>query len=159
MSTLFGNLGAFLDAIALSEIGQALLEKSDDGYNVLVGSTAAAPLLFDFYADHPNKQVFLPKLGIYSSAAGRYQLLHRYWPVYKQQLSLPDFGKAAQDAVAVCQIREQGALLDVEMGRFDIAVSKVHNIWASLPGAGYGQHENALEDLRIAFTSAGGTLA
>ena len=65
------NEKAFLDMIAFSEIGTALLVKSDNGYNVLVGSTAAKPLLFDSYADHPriyNKQ-------FNSTAAGRYQLL------------------------------------------------------------------------------------
>ncbi|TPQ32162.1 glycoside hydrolase, partial [Burkholderia ubonensis] len=34
------NRVAFLDTVAVSEIGAALLAKSDDGYNVLVGSTA-----------------------------------------------------------------------------------------------------------------------
>jgi hypothetical protein len=31
------NLAAFLDMIAVSEIGPKLLSKSDDGYNVVVG--------------------------------------------------------------------------------------------------------------------------
>lgn len=159
MSTQGGNIGAFLDTIAFSEIGAELLAKSDDGYNVLVGSTAEAPTLFDSYADHPHKSVWLPKLGIYSTAAGRYQLLYRYWPAYKTQLGLQDFGKSSQDVVAMRQIKERGALLDVDAGRFDIAVEKCRPIWASLPGAGYGQHENNLDSLRVAFQNAGGQLA
>jgi muramidase (phage lysozyme) len=45
---------AFLDMIAHSEIGDALLAVSDDGYNVIVGSTAAKPHLLASYADHPQ---------------------------------------------------------------------------------------------------------
>ncbi|MGC7995735.1 lysozyme, partial [Salmonella enterica] len=74
-----------------------------------------------------------------STAAGRYQLLARYFDAYKKQLNLPDFSPASQDAIALQQIKERGALADVDAGRFDIAVGKVRNIWASLPGAGYGQ--------------------
>ena len=48
------NRVAFLDMIAVSEIGSDLLGKSDDGYNVLVGSTPSRPLLFSGYATHPN---------------------------------------------------------------------------------------------------------
>jgi hypothetical protein len=39
------NLKAFLDMIAWSEIGPALLAKSDNGYNVCVGSTPEKPIL------------------------------------------------------------------------------------------------------------------
>ena len=56
-------------------------------------------------------------------------------------------------------IREQYALADVYAGRFDVAVEKCSNIWASLPGNLYGQHQNALVDLRQAFTDAGGVIA
>lgn len=48
------NRVAFLDAIAVSEIGAALLAISDDGYNVLVDSTPSRPLLFSSYIAHPN---------------------------------------------------------------------------------------------------------
>jgi len=48
------NRCAFLDMIAHSEIGPELLAVSDDGYDVLVGSTAAHPLLFKDYRTHPN---------------------------------------------------------------------------------------------------------
>lgn len=152
MSTLSGNVGAFLDMIAFSE-GTTTTKGSDDGYNVIVGRT-----LFDSYADHPRKLIKLnPKLS--STAAGRYQLLQRYWDAYRKQLGLKDFGKASQDAVAVQQIRECKAYDDVVAGRFTLAITKVRNIWASLPGAGYGQHENNADSLRAAYVKAGGTLA
>lgn len=149
------NVCAFLDMIAVSEIGEALLQHSDDGYDVLVGSTARAPLLFDSYATHPN--VYSRRCK--STAAGRYQILARYWPHYAALLGLPDFGPLSQDRYAIQQIKEQGALKLVQTGHVAAAVAKVSNIWASLPGAGYGQHENEMASLRDVYTNAGGVLA
>ena len=63
------NRKAFLDMIAHSEIGQALLDVSDNGYNVIVGSTAQHPDLFNSYADHPRKLVRL-NAKLSSTAAG-----------------------------------------------------------------------------------------
>lgn len=155
------NVKAFLDMIAVSELGERLLAVSDNGYNVIVGSTPSRPILFESYADHPRRAVTL-RIGeknVRSTAAGRYQLLARYFDAYKRQLGLKDFSPAAQDAIAVQQIRERGALADIEAGRFGPAVRRVKNIWASLPGAGYGQHENELAQLQAAYLRAGGTLA
>ena len=42
---------------------------------------------------------------------------------------------------------------DIETGDFARAVHKVRNIWASLPGAGYNQHEQKLTDLERAYRS------
>jgi len=124
-----------------------------DGYNVIAGGTT-----FDGYTDHPRKLVVLNKAGLKSTAAGRYQLLSRYYDVYKKLLKLPASSSVSQDAIVIQQIRECKALGDVDAGRFDIAVKKCARIWASLPGAGYGQHENKLADLRIAYVNACGTL-
>lgn len=146
------NRCAFLDMIARSE-GTATIAGSDDGYNVLVGGT-----LFDGYADHPNMLVRLSdKLS--STAAGRYQLLHRYWVAYKDQLGLKDFSPESQDRVALQQIKERGALAAIDNGRFGDAVALCRNIWASLPGAGYGQRENSLASLEQAYIDAGGIIA
>lgn len=153
------NVCAFLDMIAVSEIGTRLLAVSDDGYNVLQGATPSAPLLFDSYADHPYADGHKPASPSVSTAAGRYQILMRWWPAYKAQLRLADFGPVNQDRYAIQQLRERGALPDILAGRFTSAVAKVSNIWASLPGAGYGQHENELATLQAAYTAAGGTLA
>lgn len=153
------NLRAFLDMIATSELGARLLAASDNGYNVLVGSTGDHPRLFSSYADHPRQLIDLPRLGIKSTAAGRYQLLARYFDPYKQQLGLHDFSPASQDAIAVQQIRERKALVYVEAGRFDDAVARCAATWASLPGATYGQHTNDLAALRQAYIKSGGTLA
>jgi muramidase (phage lysozyme) len=146
------NRLAFLDMIAHSEIGAALLSATDDGYNVLVGSTPAHPLTFPSYATHPN----ILNRSLNSTAAGRYQALSRYARAYMASLKLPDFGPVSQDLIALQQIRECRALPFVDLGYFTTAVGLVNHIWASLPGAGYQQHENALPDLQAAYVAAGG---
>ncbi len=146
------NQKAFLDMISVSE---GTFGKGDNGYNVLVGGA----LWEHGYADHPRVLVDFPKLGIKSTAAGRYQLLARYFDAYKKQLDLPDFSPASQDAIALQQIKECHALPDIEAGHFNIAVAHCAHIWASLPGAGYGQHENTMDKLRAAYVEAGGTVA
>jgi muramidase (phage lysozyme) len=154
------NRQAFLDMIAKSEIGACLLEISDNGYNVLVGSTPKQPCLFKGYADHPRVLVRLSST-LSSTAAGRYQILARYFDAYKRILKLPDFSPASQDAIAMQMIKERGALPDIDAGRFSAAVNKVSNIWASLPGPGnvYGQHVNNIDHLQSAYIESGGTLA
>lgn len=147
------NKRAFLDLIAHSEIGPRLLAASDNGYNVLVGGE-----LFHDYSRHPNKLVRIPRLNLSSTAAGRYQLLHRYYVAYTRLLALPDFSPASQDQIALQQIKERRAFDDIEAGRIASAVDKCRNIWASFPGAGYGQREEKLDNLIAAYIKAGGSL-
>ncbi len=149
-----GNRSAFLDMLAWSE-GTSTIPDSDNGYNVLVGSTPEHPLLFESYADHPR--IYNPDLD--STAAGRYQLLEKYFDAYQQMLHLPDFSPASQDAIALRQITERRALGDVDVGNLTLAILKCATIWASLPGAPYGQRQNNLSDLRTVYLNAGGTLA
>jgi len=149
------NLCAFLTMVATSEGTDTI---GDRGYNCIVGSTRQNPHLFQSYADHPRLKVQL-RPDLVSTAAGRYQILERYFDAYKAQLRLQDFSPSSQDAIATQMIREQHALADVEAGRFDQAVAKCSNIWASLPGNLYGQHQNSLTDLRAAFVEAGGVVA
>ena len=49
-----------------------------------------------------------------------------------------DFSPKSQDAVAQ-QIKERGALPMIDRGDIRQAIDRCSNIWASLPGAGYGQ--------------------
>ena len=80
------------------------------GYDVIVGGE-----LFTDYSDHPRKLVTLnPKLK--STGAGRYQLLSRWWDAYRKQLGLKDFSPKSQDAVALQQIKERGALPMIDRG-------------------------------------------
>ncbi|MBB5875878.1 glycoside hydrolase family 104 protein [Xanthomonas sp. 3498] len=149
------NVVAFLDMLAWSEgtdNGKQLT--ADHGYDVLVGGG-----LFRSYADHPRVLVDLPKLGIKSTAAGRYQLLQRYYVAYSKSLGLGDFSPLSQDLIALQQIKERGALKLIQAGNIKSAIAKVSNIWASLPGAGFGQHEHSIDDLLAAYKRAGGAVA
>jgi muramidase (phage lysozyme) len=147
------NVGAFLDMLAWSEF-TSRVTNSDDGYNVIVGGQ-----LFSDYSDHPREKIWIPKWKVVSTAAGRYQLLARYYDAYKRLLRLSDFTPVSQDRIAIQQIREQRAMADIRAGRFDDAVGKCRSIWASLPGAGYGQFEHDIAPLREQYLKAGGTIA
>ena len=150
MSELGANRNAFLDMIAHSE-GTADL--GENGYNVIVGGG-----LFHDYADHPRKLVTI-NATLKSTAAGRYQLLARYFDYYKKLLNLPDFSPDSQDKIALQQIRECRALADIDAGQIEQAIYKCKGIWASLPGAGYGQHEQKIKFLLATYETAGGTIA
>ncbi|WKN20782.1 glycoside hydrolase family 104 protein [Azotobacter vinelandii] len=149
------NVLAFLDLIAWSEgTDNGRQPTKDNGYDVVVGGS-----LFTGYADHPRKLISLPLLGIKSTAAGRYQILSRYYDHYERALDLPDFSPISQDKIALQLIRECRALDDIKEGRIKDAIRKCRSRWASLPGAGYGQHEHATDDLLAQYIAAGGVLA
>ena len=123
---------AFLDMLAWSEGTDNGRQKTrNHGYDVIVGGE-----LFTDYSDHPRKLVTLnPKSNL--TGAGRYQLFpvggclpQAAWP----ERLLPE----SQDAVAL-QIKERGALPMIDRGDIRLAIDRCSNIWASLPGAGYGR--------------------
>jgi len=152
------NVLAFLDMLSFSEGTVTSKFTRDDGYDVIVGGVDS-PNTFTSYADHPGILVTVNTKGLKSTAAGRYQLLKRWWEPYRKLLALKDFSPVSQDVIAIQQIRERGALDDVMVGNIAVAIGKVSNIWASLPGAGYGQPEHKLEDLLVRYTAAGGLVA
>lgn len=143
------NYKAFLDTLSRSE---GTFGKGDDGYNVLAGFS-----LFKSYADHPRILVHLRGTGISTTAAGRYQILERTFDSYKGLLKLPDFAPASQDAIALRMLKEAHALDSLDAGDFDKAVEQSAHLWASLPGAGYGQRELRLPILRGYYMQAGGS--
>lgn len=150
------NVCAFLDLIAWSEgTDNGRQPTNDDGYDVVVGGG-----LFHSYDDHPRQLIELPSLGIKSTAAGRYQILSRYWDHYRDQLNLKGgFTPENQDRIALQMIRECRALDDIKAGRIAGAIHKCRSRWASLPGAGYNQHEHKVSNLLAAYSKAGGGLA
>lgn len=149
------NVTAFLDMLAWAEgTDNGRQPTRDRGYDVIVGGQ-----LFRGYADHPRVLVDLPKLRIQSTAAGRYQLLRRYFDAYRKTLGLRDFSPLSQDLIALQQIRERRALPLIQAGKIADAIHAVRNIWASLPGAGYGQHEQKLERLLAIYRQAGGEVS
>ena len=75
-----------------------------------------------------------------------------------RRLGLKDFSPKSQDAVALQQIKERGALPIIDRGDIRQAIDRCSNIWASLPGAGYGQFEHKADSLIAKFKEAGGTV-
>ena len=144
---------AFLDMLAWSEGTDNGRQKTrNHGYDVIVGGE-----LFTDYSDHPRKLVTLnPKTQI-----NRRRTLPASFPLVGclPQAAWPeDFSPKSQDAVALQQIKERGALPMIDRGDIRQAIDHCSNIWASLPGAGYGQFEHKADSLIAKFKEAGGTV-
>ena len=136
------RLKAFLSLVAWSEGTSTNRLTKCDGYDVIVSGPEGPEVFTDFshhpFEDRPAKVVNAEK-GLRSTASGRYQILCRYWETYAQMLGLVNFEPASQDAVAIQQMREVGALPLIYQGDIAGAVSKCSGLWASLPGNNYGQ--------------------
>ena len=143
---------AFLDMLAWSEGTDNGRQKTrNHGYDVIVGGE-----LFTDYSDHPRKLVTLnPKLKSTGADATASFLLVGCLPqaVWPERLL-----SEKSDAVALQQIKERGALLMIDRGDIRQAIDRCSNIWASLPGAGYGQFEHKADSLIAKFKEAGGTV-
>jgi muramidase (phage lysozyme) len=149
---------AFLDTIAQSEQGPLLaIPETDDGYATIVGSTPGNLRLCSNYDDHPQEFVKV-SLGngttVTSSAAGRYQFLARVWDSLARDLRLEDFRPENQDRGAIELVRECGAIPLIRNSRIADAIEKCAHIWASFPGAGYGQPERKMSALLSAYQKA-----
>ena len=143
---------AFLDMLAWSEGTDNGRQKTrNHGYDVIVGGE-----LFTDYSDHPRKLVTLNP-----NSNQQRRTLPASFPLvdaYRKQLGLKDFSPKSQDAVALQQIKERGALPMIDRGDIRQAIDRCSNIWASLPGAGYGQFEHKADSLIAKFKEAGGTV-
>lgn len=138
------KLRVFLDMLAWSEGTSTSPITKDNGYDIIV-SGVDGHNRFDDYSDHPfaaGRSPIIVRQGppvLQSTASGRYQLLVRYWRTYKETLRLPDFGHDSQDAVALQQIKERGAISLITTGQVQQAIEACATIWASLPGNDYAQ--------------------
>ena len=141
---------AFLDMLAWSEGTDNGRQKTrNGGYDVIVGGSYLPD-----YPTAPRKLVTLnPKLK--STGAGRYQLLSRWWGCLDASSLAWKTPPKSQDAVALQQIKERGALPMIDRGDIRQAIDRCSNIWASLPGAGYGQFEHKADSLIAKFKEAG----
>jgi muramidase (phage lysozyme) len=142
---------AFLDLIAWSEGTSTHPLTKWNGYDVIVTGVRGQEV-FSSFANHPfaagrEPQVIRRNPLLTSTAAGRYQLLLRYWKIYREQLGLIDFSPASQDAVALQQIKERGALPLIANSQTDQAIRACSNVWASLPGNNYGQGGKTMKAL------------
>ena len=143
---------AFLDMLAWSEgLITTTSETRNHGYDVIVGGELFTdyPITSQTCHAKPKTQInrrrtlpaSFPLVGCLPQAA---------WP--ERLLS------ESQDAVALQQIKERGALPMIDRGDIRQAIDRCSNIWASLPGAGYGQFEHKADSLIAKFKEAGGTV-
>ena len=101
---------AFLDMLAWSEGTDNGRQKTrNHGYDVIVGGE-----LFTDYSDHPRKLVTLNPNS--NQQAADANAVFRWWDAYRKQLGLKDFSPKSQDAVALQQIKERGALPMIDRG-------------------------------------------
>jgi muramidase (phage lysozyme) len=143
------NVRAMQTAIAVGE------GTDDDlGYYRIVGGKT-----FSDDSHHPNVRVYLPRYDVWSTAAGRYQIIYPTWRALQKQYGFPDFSPESQDEAAVALIAGRWALEDVIAGRFPDAIHKLAKEWASLPGSTAGQRIEDYSRLAEAYVSAGGTFA
>ena len=147
------KLKAFLDLIAWSEGTSTSPITQNDGYDVIVSGVDGLHRMID-YDDHPfapqykRQPVIVRRVPLLeSTAAGRYQLLYRYWTVYRAELHLSNFAPVNQDAVALKQAQERGALTLVMNDAVDQAIAACSNIWASFPNNSYGQGGKSMAEL------------
>lgn len=157
------NVLAFLDMLRVSEGTSTSPATRLAGYDVIVTGIDGKPEIFTDFSVHPFSRGRPSKVinsrGLTSNASGGYQFMLRDYVHYRDLLKLPDFGPLSQDRWAIQLIRERVAIADVQAGRISLAINKCRNIWASLPGAGYGQRENKLDSLLGAYVRAGGVIA
>lgn len=155
------NIAAFLSAVSVGE-GTA----TANGYRYLFGSRPGNEKLFSSFDDHPRVRTYevrdeFIKNGKrdYTTAAGRYQITETTFNRLQKKLGTVGFSPDVQDRMAIELIRERGALADVRAGRYEQAVLKLRQEWASLPGSPYGQPTKTLTAFRSAYEAAGGAVA
>ena len=141
---------AFLDMLAVvGGTDNGRQKTRNHGYDVIVGGSC-----FD-YSDHPLRLVTLnPKLKSTGADATSFFPLVGCLP---QAAWLKDSLQRSQDAVALQQIKGV-AHTYIDRGDIRQAIDRCNNIWASLPGAGYGQFEHKADSLIAKFKEASGTV-
>lgn len=141
------NVRAFLNMIRFAEGTDG-----PDGYNTIFGYAK-----FTDFSDHPRRII---RSGGYSSdAAGAYQIMSYTWDDIRGPAGLSDFSPASQDAAALFLLNRRGALEDVKAGRFQAALQKAAQEWASLPGSPYGQPMRSYTQVAQVFETNGGLIA
>ena len=147
------NVSAFLHAIRLGE-GTT----GEEGYRTLVGGE-----LFDDFTWHPFDRpndprplVWLPRYGVYSSAAGAYQIIRPTWRNLVRLYSFPDFTPDMQDRAAIALIDGRRALDEVIAGDVEKAIFYCRMEWASLPGSPYGQRTENVDRVIAEYEKWGG---
>ena len=140
---------AFLDMLAWSEgIDNGRQKTRNHGYDVIVGGE-----LFTDYSDHPRKLVTLnPKLNQQAPDATS------FFPVGGMPTASSLAWKTSLRKVRTlwhCSRLRAWRCIMIDRGDIRQAIDRCSNIWASLPGAGYGQFEHKADSLIAKFKEAG----
>ena len=126
-------------------------ETRNHGYDVIVGGELFTDYLITSQTCHAKPKTQINRRWTLPASS-------RWWDAYRKKYSKDDFSPKSQDAVALQQIKERGALPMIDRGDIRQAIDRCSNIWASLPGAGYGQFEHKADSLIAKFKEAGGTV-
>lgn len=148
---LSANQKAFVDMTAMSE---GTYGRGDDGYNILVGGST----FNNGYIDHPRIVVHVGG-SLYSTAAGRYQILARTWDSVKGAIGATDFSPPFQDAACLELARRRGAMDAINAGDIVTAVTLCNREWASFTGSPYNQNPHDMDTMVAWFEQAGGMIA
>ena len=118
------------------------------GYDVIVGE------LFTDYSDHPRKLVTLnPKLK--STGARRYSFFPVGGMPTANSLAWKTSLRKVRTLWHCSRLRSVALYLSIDRGDIRQAIDHLLlNIWASLPGAGYGQFEHEADSLIAKFKEA-----
>lgn len=128
-----------------------------NGYDVIVNGMGGKVEIFSDFSEHPFAHRPAKKInnaGLHSTASGCYQILYRWWKPYAKMLNLTNFDNVSQDKYFIQILKEQKALGLIADGDIQSAFKRVSNIWASLPGAGYGQQERKMDGLLNIYDKA-----
>ena len=98
--------------------------------------------LFTDYSDHPRQTGHAKPKTLNQRARTAPASFHRWWDAYRGNLAWKTSRKVG---LALQQIKERDALpmiVDIRQ-----AIDRCSNLWASLPGAGYGQFRHKADSL------------
>ena len=137
---------AFLDMLAWSEGTDNGRQKTrNHGYDVIVGGE-----LFTDYSDHPQTCHAKPKTQI-----NRRRTLPASFPLVgclPQAAWLERLLRKVRTLWHCSRLRSVALYLAIDRGDIRQAIDRCSNIWASLPGAGYGQFEHKADSLIAKFS-------
>ena len=78
--------------------------------------------------------------------------------LYRKQLWPERLSPKSQTLWHCSRLRSVALNFMIDRGDIRQAIDRCSNIWASLPGAGYGQFEHKADSLIAKFKEAGGTV-
>ena len=144
---------AFLDMLAWSEGTDNGRQKTrNHGYDVITGGE-----LFTDYSDHPRKLVTLNQ-----NSNQQVPDATSFFPVGGMPTASSLAWKTSLRKVRTLwhcsRLGERGALPMIDRGDIRQAIDRCSNIWASLPGAGYGQFEHKAGQPDCKIQRSGGTV-